>query len=177
MSSNGHMGLTRLGLDLGTFAVKGVLIDGEKVKKVTVPTAGSPVEAAQKCLFQLLDDRGEDTLYCGLTGANAYLIAKQVGVKPLLEIEALQAGLNLEKLEDCAVLSLGHENMYYVEIGPGGTVLFFNRNGQCAAGSGAFWYQQAHGWVLTTRSWLRLPWRRRTSLKSPGAVPSLPSPI
>ena len=143
MSSNGHMGLPRLGLDLGTFAVKGVLIDGEKVKKVTVPTAGSPVEAAQKCLFQLLDDRGEDTLYCGLTGANAYLIAKQVGVKPLLEIEALQAGLNLEKLEDCAVLSLGHENMYYVEIGPGGTVLFFNRNGQCAAGSGAFWYQQA----------------------------------
>jgi len=143
VSSNGHMGLPRLGLDVGTFAVKGVLLDGKNVKKVTVPTGGSPVEAAQKCLFQLLDDRGEDTLYCGLTGANAYLIAKQVGVKPLLEIEALQAGLNLEKLEDCAVLSLGHENMYYVEIGPGGTVLFFNRNGQCAAGSGAFWYQQA----------------------------------
>ena len=33
--------------------------------------------------------------------------------------------------------------MYYLEIGPEGGVLFFNRNGQCAAGSGAFWYQQA----------------------------------
>jgi predicted CoA-substrate-specific enzyme activase len=143
VSSNEDNRLPRLGLDLGTFAVKGVLLDGEQVKRVTVPTAGSPVEAAQKCLYYLLEGREENTVYCGLTGANAYLIAREVGVKPLLEIEALQAGLNFGELEGYAVLSLGHENMYYLEIGPGGTVVFFNRNGQCAAGSGAFWYQQA----------------------------------
>jgi activator of 2-hydroxyglutaryl-CoA dehydratase len=41
------------------------------------------------------------------------------------------------------VLSLGHENMYYLELDNRGTVTFFNHNGQCAAGSGSFWYQQA----------------------------------
>ena len=41
------------------------------------------------------------------------------------------------------MVSLGHENIYYLELDEKGTVQFFSRNGQCAAGSGAFWYQQA----------------------------------
>ena len=135
--------LPGLGLDLGTFAVKGVLVEGEQVKKVTVPTAGNPVEASRKCLFYLLEGREDELISCGLTGANAYLLAREAGIKPLLEIEALQAGLHFPELGNYAVLSLGHENMYYLELGAGGVVHFFNRNGQCAAGSGAFWYQQA----------------------------------
>ena len=135
--------LPGLGLDLGTFAVKGVLVEGEQVKKITVPTAGNPVEASRKCLFYLLEGREDELISCGLTGANAYLLAREAGIKPLLEIEALQAGLHFPELGNYAVLSLGHENMYYLELGAGGVVHFFNRNGQCAAGSGAFWYQQA----------------------------------
>ncbi|MDO9536117.1 MAG: acyl-CoA dehydratase activase [Bacillota bacterium] len=141
--SNETRRLPGLGLDLGTFAVKGVIVEGDQVKKVTVPTAGNPIQAAQKCLRNLLDDRNDEEFYCGLTGANAYLVGRESGIKPFLEIEALQAGLNFLGLESSSVLSLGHENMYYLELGPGGTVIFFNRNSQCAAGSGAFWYQQA----------------------------------
>ncbi len=136
--------LPRLGLDMGTFAVKGCLVshDGE-IRKSTVLTAGNPLEAAQKCLTSLLDKTEEGSFQLGLTGANAELVADEIGVKPLLEIEALQAGLAYRGLKEGAVLSLGHENMYYLELDGGGTVTFFNRNGQCAAGSGAFWYQQA----------------------------------
>ena len=132
-----------LGLDLGTFAVKGVLEDGSYVKKVSVPTSGNPVKAARHCVDALLEGWEGKVIRLGLTGANAPLFGNTLKIKPLLEIEALKAGLDHRGLECQAVLSLGHENMYYLELGAGGTVTFFNRNGQCAAGSGAFWYQQA----------------------------------
>ena len=131
-----------VGLDLGTFAVKGVLVEGKEMRKVSVPTAGNPVEAARKCLEAVLQGRKGHVSF-GLTGANAPLLAKKLGVRPQLEIEALQRGLMFLGLDGRAVLSLGHENMYYIELGSAGAVTFFNRNGQCAAGSGAFWYQQA----------------------------------
>ncbi|MGI5875438.1 MAG: acyl-CoA dehydratase activase [Dethiobacteria bacterium] len=133
----------RIGLDVGTYAVKGVLLNGDEIKRVNVPTAGNPVGAAKKCLEYLLEGIVEGLAQFGLTGANAGLLAGEFDVKPLLEIEALQAGMGYQGLQCNAVLSLGHENMYYMELGTGGTVRFFNRNGQCAAGSGSFWYQQA----------------------------------
>ncbi len=135
--------LAGLGLDLGTFAVKGVFIRGTEIKKVSVPTAGNPVEAARRCFALLLEGYEGEMLRLGLTGANGALLANALQIKPLLEIEALKAGLDRCALNCRAVLSLGHENMYYLELSPEGTVTFFNRNGQCAAGSGAFWYQQA----------------------------------
>lgn len=144
MSSEQENKGLQLGLDLGTFAVKGILLEnGDLQEKVLLPTSGNPVQAARECLASLLKDRQDDFIQCGLTGANASLIAREIGIKPLLEIEALQAGLARQGLKAAGVLSLGHENMYYLEMGPAGEILFFNRNGQCAAGSGAFWYQQA----------------------------------
>ncbi|HAP31787.1 MAG TPA: hypothetical protein DCQ14_01835, partial [Firmicutes bacterium] len=135
--------LPGLGLDMGTFAVKGVLVDGDDLKKISVFTAGNPVAAARRCVAGLLAEWTGAELRLGLTGANAPLLGNALEQKPLLEIEALKAGLDHYGLECQAVLSLGHENMYYLEMDGGGTVTFFNRNGQCAAGSGAFWYQQA----------------------------------
>ena len=134
----------RLGLDLGTYAVKGVRLDGTGLGKITVPTGGSAVEAAGKCLDALLEEvDNAQPVKLGLSGANADVLAEILEMTPFLEIESLQAGLTSRGLEARAVLSLGHENMYYLELDPSGMVHFFNRNGQCAAGSGAFWYQQA----------------------------------
>lgn len=135
--------LPRLGLDVGTFAVKGVLTEGRHHRKVTFPTEGNPVKAAQKCVNDLLEGIKAEIIYFGITGANASLLAKELGVRPFLEIEVLQAGLVFKQIESSAVLSLGHENMHYLEFDSEGKVIFYNRNSQCAAGSGAFWYQQA----------------------------------
>lgn len=133
----------KIGLDLGSFAVKGVLIKNSLFKKETILTEGDPVKAAKKCINALLKDENIDVFELGLTGTNAEIIANQTGVDLILEIEALQKGLSYKNISDCSVLSLGHENMYYLEIDSNGTINYFNRNGQCAAGSGAFWYQQA----------------------------------
>jgi predicted CoA-substrate-specific enzyme activase len=143
LMSNYTVKVPRIGLDVGTFAVKGVLINGDEVKNINVSTAGNPVEATKKSLEYLLEGLNEGLAYLGLTGANAGLLAGELDVRPLLEIEALQAGMGYRGLQSAAVLSLGHENMYYMELGKEGAVTFFNRNGQCAAGSGSFWYQQA----------------------------------
>ncbi len=133
----------RIGLDMGTFAVKGVLFKDCRAKKIAVPTAGDAPGAAAKCLDYLLEGTDLERIRLGLSGANADLLGERLGIKPFLEIESLQEGLVFQGLEAAAVLSLGHENMYYLELDAGGLVRFFNRNGQCAAGSGSFWYQQA----------------------------------
>ncbi len=138
-----NVALPGLGLDVGVFAVKGVLVDGTNIKKCFLSTAGRPVETAQKCLEKLLEGYSQEKVRFGLVGHNARLVASALGVKPMLEIQALQMGLDFHNIKAQAALSLGHENMHYLELDEDGTVSFFNRNGQCAAGSGAFWYQQA----------------------------------
>lgn len=132
-----------LGLDVGAFAVKGFLVDGDRVEKVSRLTAGHPTDAAVECLKDLLGSVKTSVVKLGLTGSNAKLVAEKIGISPTLEIEALEAGLSFMSISGASVLSLGHENMYYLELDNRGVVTFFNYNGQCAAGSGSFWYQQA----------------------------------
>lgn len=134
-----------VGLDMGTFAVKAALIEGDRVLTVSLPTAGRPIETARACLESLLDSKYDrKNLRLGITGANAHLLSTEMGMKgPVLELSALCDGLVFSGIEADAVIALGYENMYYMEIEEDGRVSFFNRNGQCAAGSGAFWYQQA----------------------------------
>ncbi|MGM0688167.1 MAG: acyl-CoA dehydratase activase [Bacillota bacterium] len=135
--------LISLGLDMGVFSAKGVLIKGGKVKKVQFPTAGKPVEAARKCIDKLLENESERIINLGIMGQNARLVAESLGINPVLEIEALQAGLVQQDIKTDYALSLGHENMHYLELDPEKQITYFSRNGQCAAGSGSFWYQQA----------------------------------
>ncbi len=132
-----------LGLDIGVFAVKGVLADGDSIHKIYRLAAGNPALAAKDVIEYLLKKTDTERVNLGITGNNARLVGGEIGAEPVLEVEALQAGLAYRSVEAAGVLSLGHENMYYLEMEPDGTVSFFNRNGQCAAGSGSFWYQQA----------------------------------
>ena len=141
--SNQDQTIPLLGLDIGVYAVKGVLISGNRVKNIYRPTAGNPALAAEDCLQNLLKEVDAPSVRLGLTGNNARLVAGEIGTSPILEVEALQAGLKYLSISTESVLSLGHENMYYLELDRNGAVTFFNRNGQCAAGSGSFWYQQA----------------------------------
>ena len=133
-----------LGLDIGTFAVKGVLLSSNGATRALRHTAGDPLAAAVACMDALLEaapDQG--LLSLGLTGINAHLLAKKTGCRPLFDVESIYEGIIWSSLTCDAVLSLGHENMYYLELGKDRTIGFINRNGQCAAGSGAFWHQQA----------------------------------
>lgn len=139
----GEPGEPIVGLDFGTFAVKGIWHHRGETRRVQMATSGSPLEAAWRCLQELSRGYNHGEVRLGLVGANADLLAEKLDVQPCLEIQALQGGLEEEGLAPDAVLALGHENMYYLELDRQGNISFFNRNGQCAAGSGSFWYQQA----------------------------------
>ena len=133
-----------VGLDMGVFSVKGVLLDGSQIYQLKVPTASSPVEAAKKCIQNLVSESNTTRLVkVGVMGQNAGLVCDNLDIKPLLELEALREGLDKLKIEANYVLSLGHESMHYLELSEDRQIRYFGRNGQCAAGSGAFWYQQA----------------------------------
>lgn len=132
-----------IGLDMGSFMVKGVLLEGDEMALSSHPVSGDPLNAAKEALKRLMGEEKEREVYLGITGANSHLLLPIWGLRPLLEIKALQKGLSYLQWEGDSLLSLGHENMYYLELGEGREVTFFNRNSQCAAGSGAFWYQQA----------------------------------
>ncbi|HSW35941.1 MAG TPA: acyl-CoA dehydratase activase [Candidatus Limnocylindrales bacterium] len=132
-----------IGLDIGIFAVKGVLVEGDRIQHVYRLIAGNPALASKECFEILLKNVESSSVRLGLTGSNARMVAEEIGISPILEIEALQAGLAFRSIKAETVLSLGHESMYYLELESSGAVSFFNRNGQCAAGSGSFWYQQA----------------------------------
>ncbi len=136
-------GLIELGLDIGIFSAKGVLIEDNKITTVKLPISGRPVEAAQKCMKQLLENINDRSIKIGVMGQNSWLVAESLGIKTILEIEALQAGVLRQGLKADYIMSLGHENMHYLELDNQGQIVFFSRNGQCAAGSGSFWYQQA----------------------------------
>ena len=129
-----------IGIDAGTFAVKGVLyINGELRKTHITKVAGRPVSAIRSCLEEILRDVTNSTVTLGLCGANSDIACVALALDPVMDIEALQKGLELQRISGRRILSLGHESMYYMEMGADGGVDFFNRNGQCAAGSGAFW--------------------------------------
>ncbi len=135
--------LPAIGLDIGVFSSKGVLIKDGRIDYITVPTAGRPAEAAWGCLSALLGKELSGKARIGIMGQNGKLVAGIIGLQPVLEIEALQTGLESLQIGAEYVISLGHENMHYLELDEKGRIKFFNRNGQCAAGSGSFWYQQA----------------------------------
>ena len=133
----------KLGLDIGIFSAKGVLLEENNIETVKIAISGKPVEAAKQCIDQLLSDKEVEQVTIGLMGQNSKLVAESLRLEPLLEIEALQAGIDRQDIDVDFALSLGHENMHYLELDERKQISFFSRNGQCAAGSGSFWYQQA----------------------------------
>ncbi len=157
-----------LGLDIGVFAVKGVLIDGDRIEKIYRANAGNPAVAFGECLNLLLKKVSSPTVRLGLTGNNAGLLGEKIGVSPTLEVEALQKGLAFRSIYSENILSLGHENIYYMELDDKGAVTYFNRNGQCAAGSGSFWYQQATRMGYNARELAEVALNASSSIKISG---------
>jgi len=93
-----------LGLDLGVFSAKGALIDKGHIKTIKFPTAGRPIEAAQKCIDYLLEGKEASHIKVGVMGQNGQLLSATIGIDHLLEIEALQAGLVYRQIKADYVL-------------------------------------------------------------------------
>ncbi len=148
-SDTGKNGRRRayLGIDVGSISTNLALIDenGKLIAKRYLMTAGRPIEAVKKGLEEIYLEAGESVSVCGVgtTGSGRYMIADYVGadiVKNEITAQAC-AAIFIDPSVD-TIFEIGGQDSKYISV-MNGTVVDFEMNKACAAGTGSFLEEQA----------------------------------
>ncbi len=141
-----------IGIDAGSVAVKGVLLDGGfgVLHEAYLRNHGQPLERTREVLEELLgrlDDR-RSLLGVAVTGAGAKLIAELLDLPLVNEVVAQATATGRLYPAVRTVIEIGGEDSKLILIEPdektGGTrIRDFAMNALCAAGTGSFLDQQA----------------------------------
>ena len=128
------------GLDIGSSATKGVLVDaaGEPVARALLPTGADARKSAEEILRRMLEERrigpGDAEVYC--TGYGRELPA--FGRKRPTEIACLALGVHGSCPGVRVAIDVGGQDLKVVALGPDGRHVNFLMNDRCAAGTGRF---------------------------------------
>jgi len=131
-----------LGVDVGSTSTKAVILDdsGKKVlAKHYLMTAGRPVEAVKE-VFRNLIKKGADkvtVLGVGVTGSGRYLIGSLIGADLIKNEITAQARAAAEIDNNADIIEIGGQDSKLV-IKRHGTVVDYQMNKACAAGTGSF---------------------------------------
>lgn len=131
-----------LGVDVGSTSTKAVIIDhlGNVLDKKYLMTAGQPLNAIKQVMADLASRvEGRVTVRAaGVTGSGRYLIGHFIGADLIKnEITAqTRAAKNIDP-EVTTVIELGGQDSKYVSLQQG-TVVDYQMNKACAAGTGSF---------------------------------------
>ena len=153
----------KLGLDLGSFACKAVLLnEHSQIEEVfIVPTKGDYPQALQT-LIQKIQSASSPSLSVGVTGAGRHLFDWPAEVEIINEIVALVLGAHHLHPQTKSLIEIGAANSRWVEkkaatqANHEPEIIDFAINEQCAAGSGAFLSQQAHRLKLSVEEFAHL---------------------
>ncbi len=115
----------------------------------SLPVKGQPIKAAQQLLENILKESPLDArLLLNITGSQGKLVAKRLGAPYINEFKAIARGAVELVPEVKTILEIGGDGSRYIkvqfdpytrELG----ILDYERNGECAAGTGSFIDQQA----------------------------------
>jgi len=136
-----------LGIDVGSLSTNLVLIDREKnvVARRYLMTEGRPIEAVRRGLTEIGDDVGDTVRVVGVgtTGSGRYLTGDFVGADTIKnEITAqATAAINIDPTVD-TIFEIGGQDSKYISL-DNKTVIDFEMNKACAAGTGSFLQEQA----------------------------------
>jgi predicted CoA-substrate-specific enzyme activase len=136
-----------LGIDVGSISTCLALVDGEDrlLARRYLLTAGAPLEAVRQGLAELQAEVGDRVRVRGVgtTGSGRYLTADFVGADVVRnEITAqARAAVAADPGVD-TVFEIGGQDSKYIRLHRG-TVVDFNMNHACAAGTGSFLEEQA----------------------------------
>ena len=137
-----HMVDVYLGVDVGSTSTKAAVItpDGEVLAKSYHMTAGQPLEAVKRVMADLAREvEGRVTVRgVGVTGSGRYLVGHFLGADLIRnEITAqTRAARHLDPAVD-TIFELGGQDSKYVYLRQG-TILEYQMNKACAAGTGSF---------------------------------------
>ena len=128
-----------IGLDIGSVAAKGVLLNGDKQYKVVVPTGWSPREAGEKILEGLLEKakcKYEQVEGIIVTGYGRVSFEK--ASRTVTEISCHARGVAYLYPDVRTIIDVGGQDSKVISIDEKGKVLDFSMNDKCAAGTGRF---------------------------------------
>ncbi|MCL4534347.1 MAG: acyl-CoA dehydratase activase [Bacteroidetes bacterium] len=145
-----------LGVDVGSTSTKAAVIslDGEVLAKNYLMTAGQPLEAVKQVMANLAPGvEGKVRVRAvGVTGSGRYLVGSFIGADTIKnEITAqTKAALHIDPQID-TVFEVGGQDSKYVYL-ENGTVLDYQMNKACAAGTGSFIDELAEQLGISTRT-------------------------
>ncbi len=145
-----------LGVDVGSTSTKAAVIDleGRVLAKSYVMTAGQPLEAIKQVMGNLVPqvEGRVKVRAAGVTGSGRYLVGNFIGADLIKnEITAqTRAALHIDPQVN-TVFELGGQDSKYVYL-ENGTVLDYQMNKACAAGTGSFIDELAEQLGVSTRT-------------------------
>ncbi|SYZ73346.1 putative CoA enzyme activase [Candidatus Zixiibacteriota bacterium] len=136
-----------LGIDVGSLSTNLVLIDKDKnvVARRYLMTEGRPIEAVRRGLAEIGAEVGDrvKVIGVGTTGSGRYLTGDFVGadiIKNEITAQAT-AAINIDPTVD-TIFEIGGQDSKYISL-QNRTVIDFEMNKACAAGTGSFLQEQA----------------------------------
>ncbi len=141
--SNAGSGMA-LGLDVGSVAAKGLLLDakGRVLGRSSAALAGNARAAVLQVLRSLLTEQACPVLV-GVTGGGKGLLDELPGVVCENDLVATARAVGVLFPHVQGIIEIGGHQSKWIRLGSGGQMVSFALNDQCAAGSGAFLEQQA----------------------------------
>lgn len=136
-----------LGVDVGSISTNLAVIDKNKnlITKRYLMTAGRPIEAVKTGLKEIGNEIGDKVKICGVctTGSARYLISDFIGADIVKNEITAQATAALEIDPDVdTIFEIGGQDSKYISLN-NGTIVDFEMNKVCAAGTGSFLEEQA----------------------------------
>ncbi len=131
--------MAEIGLDIGSTAAKGVLINDREQFRFMLPTGWSPRAAAESLVHNLLDCSGLERTRVRRLYATGYGRAAFSGAdKTITEIKCHARGVFALHPEVRTIIDIGGQDSKVININEKGKVIDFAMNDKCAAGTGRF---------------------------------------
>lgn len=126
-----------IGLDSGSSATKGVLLQDHKIiKHLMVPTGYNPSKTLLDLYLQLKGDLRDEDVYTVTTGYGRDLLP--MAHKRVTEITCHAKGVSYLRPEASVVIDIGGQDSKVILMDDQQMVVDFLMNDKCAAGTGRF---------------------------------------
>ncbi|UCC60901.1 MAG: CoA activase [Dehalococcoidia bacterium] len=136
-----------LGIDVGAASTNIVILDENRnlLRKRYLMTEGEPIESVKKGLMDIVTglDNALDVRGVGVTGSGRYFVGDFIGADVVVnEITAqARATIEIDSTVD-TIFEIGGQDSKYISL-KNGSVVDFEMNKVCAAGTGSFLQEQA----------------------------------
>lgn len=143
----GHGENVFIGLDVGSISTKAVVLDGNGtlLTEIYLLTSGEPLMATHRIMGFLAEvvSAGEIAAV-GITGSGRKLVGHAICADLVIdEITAQARGAKYGCEEADTVIEIGGQDAKFIKVGEDGSVLDFEMNKVCSAGTGSFIQEQA----------------------------------